>query len=281
VWNDSSGATGSGCSVEFAQPTFQATFLASHTTAFGTCKKRATNDVSAAAEFTPSTGTGGGIAEYTSTQQGFEPVVGTSAATPLVAAILTRLGLAVQVSSDLGFVYENIAAFNDVTSGDNDPEGKCSDAVMCNAGTGYDGPTGVGTPNGALLAPLGTGGSSSGGSSSGSSSGSGSDDGGVVSDDAGGSSSGGSSSGGSSSGSSSSGSSSGGSSSGGTFNEDSGAPGEDGGSSGGNGFGGSGSGGGSSGGCSTSPADAPAPLQDAVMALMIGALALIGVRRRK
>jgi hypothetical protein len=35
VWDDSSGATTSGCSTEFATPTFQTTFLASHPSAFG------------------------------------------------------------------------------------------------------------------------------------------------------------------------------------------------------------------------------------------------------
>ncbi|HEX6492937.1 MAG TPA: peptidase S8, partial [Candidatus Dormibacteraeota bacterium] len=34
---------------------------------------------------------------------------------------------------------------NDVTSGSN---GSCSPSVLCTAGTGWDGPTGLGTPNG-------------------------------------------------------------------------------------------------------------------------------------
>jgi len=222
VWADSSGATTSGCSTEYATPAFQTAFLATHPSAFGTCAKRATNDVSAAAEFTPASGaqSGGGIAEYSSTQGGWGAVVGTSAATPEVAAILTRLGLATQVSSDLGFVYENITAFNDVTSGTNAATASnCTNAVMCTAAAGWDGPTGVGTPNGAKLYVLAGGSSSSSGSSSG-----GTPDAGPVADS--GPSSGGSSSSGSSSGggsSSSSGASSGSSGSSGAGLPDGGA----------------------------------------------------------
>ena len=40
-------------------------------------------------------------------------------------------------------LYGARSDFNDVTSGSN---GTCSTAYLCNAGTGYDGPTGLGTP---------------------------------------------------------------------------------------------------------------------------------------
>jgi hypothetical protein len=36
---------------------------------------------------------------------------------------------------------------NDVTSGSNTTSG-CSPTYLCTAGSGYDGPTGLGTPNG-------------------------------------------------------------------------------------------------------------------------------------
>jgi MYXO-CTERM domain-containing protein len=78
---------------------------------------------------------------------GWQPVGGTSCASPLVAAIMTRLGLADRAND---FFYAHGTAFYDVTSGNNDPGGTCSD-VMCNAGTGWDGPTGWGTPNGVEL----------------------------------------------------------------------------------------------------------------------------------
>jgi MYXO-CTERM domain-containing protein len=150
VWDDGAlgGAGGSGCSILWPMPGFQTTFLASNPDAFGNCTMRAVVDVSAAAEFDPGN-FGGAIAEYDSTD-GWEASVGTSAATPLVGSILTRLGLTDLVSANLGWIYTNISAFNDITSGTNDLMGTCS-SVMCKAGPGWDGPTGVGTPNGAKL----------------------------------------------------------------------------------------------------------------------------------
>jgi hypothetical protein len=164
VWNDSQGgAAGSGCSTEFPMPGFQSTFLASHAGAFGACKGRDSADVSAAAEFAMGSHGEGGIAEFDAQNQ-WSPVVGTSAASPMVAGIFTRLGLATTISMDLGFPYVNAANFNDVTEGNNLVGNSCPD-MNCTAGIGWDGPTGVGTPNGAKLALLG--GSSSGGSSGG------------------------------------------------------------------------------------------------------------------
>lgn len=43
------------------------------------------------------------------------------------------------------YPYAHTSALNDVTSGSN---GTCSPSYLCTAGTGYDGPTGLGTPNG-------------------------------------------------------------------------------------------------------------------------------------
>ena len=155
VWNDTSmgGAGGSGCSTEFAMPAFQKTFLSANANAFGSCAKRASVDVSAAAEFYPSADpNSGAIAEYDSVNA-WGQVVGTSAASPMVAGLFTRLGLIDAVSGNLGWVYENMSAFNDVTSGTNDFNGNCA-SVLCKAGKGWDGPTGVGTPNGENLAAL-------------------------------------------------------------------------------------------------------------------------------
>ncbi len=164
VWNDgNNGADGSGCSTEYPMPGFQSSFLASHAGAFGACTQRASVDVSAAASFSGAQGEQG-IAEYDS-QDLWGAVVGTSASTPMVAGIFTRLGLADELSGDLGFPYRNIAAFNDVTTG-NDLVGNACPDMNCAAGPGWDGPTGVGTPNGAKLLPLV--GESSGGSGSGS-----------------------------------------------------------------------------------------------------------------
>jgi MYXO-CTERM domain-containing protein len=151
VWDDGKfgGSGGSGCSKEFVMPPFQMTFLAANPMAFGPCTMRASVDVSAAAEYEPGN-FGGAIAEYDK-GDGWVAAVGTSAATPLVGSILTRLGLTDLVSADLGWIYTNMSAFNDITSGTNQQSGTCA-SVMCMAGTGYDGPTGVGTPNGTKLA---------------------------------------------------------------------------------------------------------------------------------
>jgi len=43
------------------------------------------------------------------------------------------------------YPYSHASNLFDVTSGSN---GTCSISVICNAGTGWDGPTGLGTPNG-------------------------------------------------------------------------------------------------------------------------------------
>ncbi|HEX8794971.1 MAG TPA: S8 family serine peptidase [Polyangiaceae bacterium] len=129
VWSSFFGGTTSGCSSEFSRPAYQ-TGLAS-----GSCTARADVDVAAVAD---------NVASYGG---GWNPVAGTSCASPLVAAIMTRLGLADRAND---FFYANGTAFYDVTSGNNDPGGTCTD-VMCNAGTGWDGPTGWGTPNGVEL----------------------------------------------------------------------------------------------------------------------------------
>jgi MYXO-CTERM domain-containing protein len=157
VWNDgarqmvyygggSLSAGGSGCSGEFSRPTWQS----GAGLTFGACGKRASVDLSAAAQFNPSA-MGGGIAAYAADTNGWNAVQGTSAASPLVAAIMVRLGLAGKDNHAL--FYGHTDDFNDVTSGTNDSLGLCND-VMCTAGKGWDGPTGLGTPNGERLAQL-------------------------------------------------------------------------------------------------------------------------------
>jgi subtilase family serine protease len=126
AWSDG----GSSCSNAVAKPSYQTS---------AACSKRAASDVSAVAN--PSTG----VAVYNSSY-GWIVVGGTSAASPLVAGIYTLYGLGNTAPS---WAYAHAADFNDVTSGTN---GSCTTA-MCKAGSGWDGPTGIGTPNGAVLAP--------------------------------------------------------------------------------------------------------------------------------
>ena len=151
AWDDG----GSACSVNIAKPTWQTG---------SDCPMRMTADVSAVGD--PETG----VAVYDSDDGGWEVVGGTSAASPLTAAIyaVTRNG-----NRTAQFAYQNPTAYFDVTTGNNGNFTDCG-AKLCDAGSGWDGPTGVGTPNGTALAALGGTGSGS-GSGSGSNMGSGSD----------------------------------------------------------------------------------------------------------
>jgi subtilase family serine protease len=134
TWN----GAGSGCSRYDAQPSWQSS-VGSITAA---CGKRAVADVSAVAD--PSTG----VAVYDSYSyqgaSGWLVFGGTSVASPVIASVYALAGNAAAVTSG-SFPYGHTAALNDVTSGSN---GSCSSAVLCSAQGGWDGPTGLGTPNG-------------------------------------------------------------------------------------------------------------------------------------
>jgi hypothetical protein len=51
------------------------------------------------------------------------------------------------VYQDCGAQGQSCGHLNDVTAGSN---GNCGGSYLCTAGPDYDGPTGLGTPNGAL-----------------------------------------------------------------------------------------------------------------------------------
>ncbi len=124
-----SGA-GSGCSKIYAKPSYQ------HGIDTG-CSKRAQADASAVAD--PYTG----VAVYDSFQQsGWQVLGGTSVATPITASVFALAGNT--SSNNPGNLYANAASLNDVTVGSN---GACG-APLCVAGVGWDGPTGLGAPNG-------------------------------------------------------------------------------------------------------------------------------------
>ena len=89
-----------------------------------------------AADADPATG----VAYYIG---GWKVVGGTSIAGPIVAGIFANFGI-----WSVSWPYENPSAFFDVTSGNN---GACTVPYMCNGQVGYDGPTGLGTPNGAMF----------------------------------------------------------------------------------------------------------------------------------
>ena len=67
-------------------------------------------------------------------------------AAPIIAGVYALAGNAASVNYG-SYPYSHTASLFDVTSGSN---GNCSfnARYLCRAGAGYDGPTGLGTPNG-------------------------------------------------------------------------------------------------------------------------------------
>lgn len=142
VWNDSSGATGSGCSSKVAKPSWQSD---------KGCAKRSQSDVSFDAD--PETG----VAVYDSYDydgyEGWLVFGGTSVASPALASVFALAGnesslgpsAAQPIWKDAG------TGLNSVTSGNN---GSCASDIkyICTAGTNddgvYSGPAGWGTPSG-------------------------------------------------------------------------------------------------------------------------------------
>jgi carboxypeptidase family protein/Kelch motif protein len=129
-WSETawSGA-GSGCSLYEPKPAFQ------HDTG---CANRSVADVSAVAN--PATG----VAVYQS-GIGWGVYGGTSVASPVIASVYADAGTPAPGTYPNSYPYAAGAGLNDITSGNN---GSCTVGYLCNAVTGYDGPTGLGTPAG-------------------------------------------------------------------------------------------------------------------------------------
>jgi hypothetical protein len=131
-WTESAwtGAT-SGCSAYIHKPGWQKDRL---------CRNRTVADVSAVAD--PKTG----LAVYdTFGQGGWLVVGGTSAASPLIASVYALAGNGARQRYASG-LYRNPGHLFDVTAGANGDN--CDSTYLCTAGPGYDGPTGLGTPDG-------------------------------------------------------------------------------------------------------------------------------------
>ncbi|MBI3627905.1 MAG: S53 family peptidase [Candidatus Sungbacteria bacterium] len=127
--------SGSGCSQYESKPTWQSD---------ASCTHRAIADVSAVAD--PNTG----AAVYDSVRyqgkSGWFKVGGTSLSSPLIAAVYGLQGTVGSSSpASLPYALGNSANMHDITSGSN---GSCAGTYLCTALTGYDGPTGLGTPLG-------------------------------------------------------------------------------------------------------------------------------------
>jgi subtilase family serine protease len=133
-WSETawSGA-GSGCSRYVPKPSWQHDAGGS---------RRTVADVSAVAD--PNTG----VAVYDSTPyqgaSGWMVFGGTSVSSPIIASVYALAGNAGSLSNG-SFPYSHTSSLFDVTSGSN---GSCSPSYLCTATAGYDGPTGLGTPNG-------------------------------------------------------------------------------------------------------------------------------------
>jgi subtilase family protein len=138
-----SGA-GSGCSGIYDAPQWQLTEPTWLLT--GCLTNRGIADVAADAD------PGTGAAVYTATGffglSGWFQVGGTSVAAPIVAGVYALAGNASSADYPASIVYgSDRSGLHDVTSGSN---GACSQVftAICQAGPGYDGPTGLGTPKG-------------------------------------------------------------------------------------------------------------------------------------
>jgi subtilase family serine protease len=125
--------SGSGCSAYVAKPAWQ------HDK---DCGMRTMADVSALAD---------NVAIYQKHFGGWVTVFGTSAAAPLIAGVYALAGNATTVRP--GYEYGHRGSLFDITIGNNNLLGPgggvvCDHTYLCVAKRGYDGPTGLGTPDG-------------------------------------------------------------------------------------------------------------------------------------
>ena len=173
VW----GSSGGGCSVNFPAQAWQRGVSDWSAVGCGTGSesRRASNDVAADAD--PYTG----VAVYDSvpylapgepprdgSPPGWTPLGGTSVASPIVASMFALAGGSHGVAYPAQTLYSHLGSglVHDITEGGNgecegfygdgcsgsmvplSPEDCGSGALICNASAGYDGPSGVGTPDG-------------------------------------------------------------------------------------------------------------------------------------
>ena len=104
------------------------------------CSKRIDNDVAADAD--PATGVA--VYDTYNGNGGWNEVGGTSASSPMIAAVYALAGNAGQHPGRRPLHPHRQPLRRDLAA----TTAPCSPAYLCTAGTGYDGPTGLGTPNG-------------------------------------------------------------------------------------------------------------------------------------
>lgn len=139
VWGDGTegtdgDGTGSGCSVYEPMPAWQ------ESVSDPLCADRTVADVAANAD--PATG----VWIYDSYSLGGWEAGwgGTSEASPIIAATYALAGTPAPDTSPASYPYAHPAFLHNVPGGSN---GDCG-SYLCNGGTGYNGPTGMGTPDG-------------------------------------------------------------------------------------------------------------------------------------
>jgi len=129
AWN----GAGSGCGLGHSKPSWQGGVT-------DACAGRMEADISSVAD--PNTG----VAVYgpvTRSRSGWMIFGGTSASAPFIGALFALRNGAINAGSS---IYAHKTSLHDVTTGSNGTS--CPVSYYCHAGTGYDGPTGLGTPNG-------------------------------------------------------------------------------------------------------------------------------------
>jgi Ricin-type beta-trefoil lectin domain/Putative Ig domain len=145
AWQQTAYAgSGSGCSSQDPKPVWQ---TMDDTQPDG-CLNRTMNDVSAVAN------PADGVATYNTyvtapTTAGWQDVGGTSVSAPIIASVYALAGPPAAGTYPASYPYQSTSSqyLTDVTSGSN---GGCEAyrQYLCNAEPGFDGPTGLGTPNG-------------------------------------------------------------------------------------------------------------------------------------
>lgn len=156
AWSQTAWAkAGSGCSKVYSQMVWQSPVLPSTA-----CVGRVATDVSAVADINT-----GVLSVYGGTLYRYG---GTSVGAPIIAGIIAQRNQPISLTVNSGTVssstyptpggatvasgygknlYAQRGALRDVTSG---KTGTCGIGFLCNAAGGYDGPTGLGTPNGSF-----------------------------------------------------------------------------------------------------------------------------------
>jgi hypothetical protein len=131
---EASESSGSGCSLYEKKPKWQTDVK---------CTNRTDNDVAAVGDPNNSR-----VSVYDSFENkpAWSVAGGTSVGAPLVAGAIALEPSSLRALAAKG-IYENPSNWYDITAGHNWRSVNC-ESYLCNAGVGYDGPTGMGTPDG-------------------------------------------------------------------------------------------------------------------------------------